>query len=87
MFWTENLQSLAVGLALGVVHVAEESGGAAERIIQINNGAVQKAKFFPKTQQHSITLTPLFLWDTWNQRMSDSHTVEKHFRSSFLEVD
>lgn len=32
MFWTQNLKSLAVGFALGVVNVAEESGRAAEGI-------------------------------------------------------
>lgn len=30
MFWTQNLKPLAVGFALGVVNVAEESGRSAE---------------------------------------------------------
>lgn len=80
MFWTQDLKSFTVCFALGIVHITEKSSGSeneekcsgfklkSQRVVVVVVGAAIQAFW--------IFLTLLFLWDTWIQKMSDSHTVK-----------
>lgn len=75
MFWTQDLKSFTVCFALGIVHITEKSSGSENeekcsgfKLKSLGGGAAVQAFW--------IFLTLLFLWDTWIQKMSDSHTVK-----------
>lgn len=85
MFWTQDLKSFTVCFALGIVHITEKSSGSEREekgftlYVEVTEGRKKAA-----IQACWIFLTLLFLWDTWIQKRSDSHTVKTKMNAYYV---